>query len=162
MFTSWLSQLGFDVIGKLNHTKRWLTGFQASLLQACQVGTASSLHAVVPATGMPSLLTRIIDVVSIDSHGLLPVIHVYTTCEGKLSWSLLDCPCLENIEGSQGKGVAVGTAPKRWFELHSAEQMIKVVHKVARFQIARDSGQTRRHKERALFGLQTKSAARMG
>ena len=54
MFTWWLSQLGLDVVGNLNHTKRWLTGFQASLIQACQVGTASSLHAVLPATGMPS------------------------------------------------------------------------------------------------------------
>ena len=131
MFTWWLSQLGPAVIGNLNHAKRWLTGFQASLIQACQVGTASSLHAVLPATGMPSFLSRIIDVVSIDSQSLLPVIHIYTTVEGKLSWSLLECPCLENIETSQEKGVAVavgtaGTAPKRWFGFHSAEQMIKV------------------------------------
>jgi len=107
MFTWWLSQLGPDVIGNLNHTKRWLTGFQASLIQACQVGTASSLHAVLLATGMPSFLSRIIDVVSIDSQSLLPVVHIYTTVEGKLSWSLLDCPCLEHIETSQEKGVAV-------------------------------------------------------
>jgi hypothetical protein len=139
MFTWWLSQLGPDVIGNLNHTKRWLTGFQSSLVQACQVGTASSLHAVVPATGMPSFLSRIIDVVSINGQSLLPVIHIYTTCAGKLAWPLLDCPCLENIQTSQDKGVAVGTVPKRWFGFHSAEQMIKVVHKVEKsFRIAQE------------------------
>jgi hypothetical protein len=85
---------------------------------------------------MPSFLSRIIDVVSIDSQSLLPVIHIYTTVEGKLSWSLLDCPCLENIETSQ---VAVGTAPKRWFGFHSAEQMINVVHTVEKsFHLARE------------------------
>ena len=52
------------------------------------------------ATGTPSFLSRIIDVVSINSFSLLPTIHVYTTCEGKLSWALLGCPCLEHLPGA--------------------------------------------------------------
>ena len=134
MFTWWMSRIGPDVVGNLNHTKRWLTGFQASLIQACHVGIASSLHAVVPATGMPSLLSRVIDVVSINSQSLLPIIHIYTSSDGKLSWALLDCPCLAHIgssQSSEGKGVAVERiATRRWFGFHSAEHMIKLVHRV--------------------------------
>ena len=137
-FTHWLSQQVPGMIGNLNHSTRWLNGFLASMNQACHTCTASSLHAVVPATGMPSFLSRIIDVVSIDSTSLLPVIHVYTTTEGKLSWALLGCPCLEYTTpkhqqeaalGASQHEAAVGATPKRWFGLHSAEQLVDTVHR---------------------------------
>ena len=125
-----------------------LNGFQASLIQACHTGVASSLHALLPATGTPSFLSRIIDVVSINSASLLPTIHMYTTCEGKLSWVLLDCPCLEHIGEAARSTAAVGTAATgtaavgaqttRWFGLHSAEQLINTVHRVeASFHLSR-------------------------
>ena len=103
----------------------------------------------MPATGTPSFLSRIIDVVSISSFSLLPVIHVYTTCEGKLSWALLDCPCLEHLPGAaaarrkeagkeaaavgadkEAAAVGAGTLATRWLGLHSAEQLINTVHRV--------------------------------
>ena len=127
-FTAWLNR---QAVGTLNHSERWLSGFQASLIQACHTCTASSLHALVPATGTPSFLSRIIDVVSISSFSLLPIIHVYTTCEGKLSWALLDCLSLEHLPGTAAasagkeaaavgaeKSAAVNANPqqlKRWF-----------------------------------------------
>ena len=65
---------------------------------------------------------------------------MYTTCEGKLSWVLLDCPCLEHIGEAARSTAAVGTAATgtaavgaqttRWFGLHSAEQLINTVHRV--------------------------------
>ena len=70
---------------------------------------------------------------------------MYTTCEGKLSWVLLDCPCLEHTDeaarstaavGAAATGIAatgtaaVGAQTKRWFGFHSAEQLINTVHRV--------------------------------
>ena len=136
-FANWLDEQVPNVIGNLNHSDKCLHNFQASLIAACHTCTASSLHAVLPATGTPSFLSRIIDVVSIDSASLLPVIHVYTTREGKLSWALLGCPCLEHIAppGNNAAAVgaenaAVGANTKRWFGLHSADQLISTVHRV--------------------------------
>ena len=144
-FTYWLGEQAPGIIGNLNHSGRWLRGFQASLIQACHTCTAASLHAILPATGLPSLLSRVIDVVSIHSASLLPVIHVYTSTEGKLVWSLLACPCLERTstqgEGTVGDAAAVGVAAAvgaapasstrtRWFGLHSAEHLIHTVHRV--------------------------------
>ena len=83
--------------------------------------------------------------VSINSFSLLPTIHVYTTCEGKLSWALLDCPCLEHLPGAaaakrkeaaavgagkEAAAVGAGTHATRWFGLHSGEQLINAVHRV--------------------------------
>ena len=73
---------------------------------------------------------------------------MYTTCEGKLSWVLLDCPCLEHIGEAARSTAAVGTAATgtaavgaqttRWFGLHSAEQLINTVHRVeASFHLSR-------------------------
>ena len=75
---------------------------------------------------------------------------MYTTCEGKLSWVLLDCPCLEHIAvGTAATGTAavgaaatdtaaVGAQTKRWFGFHSAEQLINTVHRVeASFHLSR-------------------------
>ena len=144
-FTYWLGEQAPGIIGNLNHSGRWLRGFQASLIQACHTCTAASLHAILPATGLPSLLSRVVDVVSIHSASLLPVIHVYTSTEGKLVWSLLACPCLERTstqgEGTVGDAAAVGVAAAvgaapasstrtRWFGLHSAEHLIHTVHRV--------------------------------
>ena len=136
-FAQWLSQQAPNIIGNLNHSARWLSGFQGSLIQACHTCTASSLHAVLPATGTPSYLSRVIDAVSINSHTLFPTIHVHTTCEGKLSWALLGCPCLERAHESQqrvdcgtGTAAAVGAALPRWFGFHTADQLIKTVHRV--------------------------------
>ena len=140
-FTAWMNRQAVGCIGTLNHSERWLCGFQASLIQACHTCTASSLHALVPATGTPSFLSRIIDVVSINSFSLLPTIHVYTTCEGKLSWALLDCPCLEHFPRKEAAAVGAGkeaaavgarTDTTRWFGLHSGEQLINTVHRVER------------------------------
>ena len=73
---------------------------------------------------------------------------MHTTCEGKLSWVLLDCPCLEHIGEAARSTAAVDTAATgtaavgaqttRWFGLHSAKQLINTVHRVeASFNLSR-------------------------
>ena len=94
---------------------------------------AASLHAVVPATGLPSLLSRVVDIVSINGRSLLPVIHIYTDSQGKLRWSLLGCPCLEYT----GKPLApedharsASASGSQHFGFHKAPQLVKAVHAV--------------------------------
>ena len=103
MFTNWLQQQAPGIIGNLNNSKRFLRSFQPSMVQACHTCTAASLHALVPATGMPTFLSRVIDVVSINGASLLPVIYIHTAPEGGLTWSLLGCPCLEHIPSAVGE-----------------------------------------------------------
>ena len=113
-FTNWLKEQAPGIIGNLNHSTRFVQSFQASLIQACHTCIATSLHALVPATGMPSLLSRVIDVVSINSASLLPVIYMHTAPEGGLTWSLLSCPCLEDIPSAVGERNAA-SGSTRWF-----------------------------------------------
>ena len=124
--------------------------FHASLIAACHTCVASSLHAI----GIPSLLSRVIDIVSIIAQSLLTIVQIYTTCQGELSWALFGCPCLERTEGFRQEGncssravpeVAVGTqavdgsTPKRIFGFHSAHQLIKAVHEVeGAYRLGRD------------------------
>ena len=70
-------------------------------MQATHTCLASTLHACVPALGVPSFLSRSIDVVSINGRSLLPTIHVFTDSQGHLSWALLGCACLEYTENAQ-------------------------------------------------------------
>ena len=87
--------------GNLNLSRRFLDSFSPSVVQATCTCLASTLHACVPALGMPSFLSRIIDVVSINGRSLLPTIHVFTDSQGHLSWALLGCPCLEYTDKEQ-------------------------------------------------------------
>ena len=128
-FTNWLKEQAPGIIGNLNHSTRFVQSFQASLIQACHTCIATSLHALVPATGMPSLLSRVIDVVSINSASLLPVIYIHTAPEGGLTWSLLSCPCLEDIPSAVGERNAA-SGSTRWFGLHSGEHLVHKVHLV--------------------------------
>ena len=50
----------------------------------------AALHSIVPATGLPSYLTRVIDIVTIAGHGLMVVIHIRTDEEGRLVWDMLE------------------------------------------------------------------------
>ena len=127
----------------------FLNEFHASLIAACHTCVASSLHAILPAIGIPPLLSRVIDIVSINAHSLLPnYTTIYTTFQGELRWALLGCPCLERTEGFRQEGnsssrlavgspevaggieAAVGSTSKRIFGFHSAPPLIKAVHEV--------------------------------
>ena len=97
---------------------------------------AGSLHSVLPATGLPSFVARIIDVVSIDGRSLLPTIYVYTNSQGHLAWALLGMPCLEYRQEETAIGVpetAIGVPPAtepEWFGFHKAPQIVRSVHRV--------------------------------
>ena len=55
-------------VGDINHSERFVTSFLPSLVATAHTCTASSLHSIVPATGLPSLLGRAIDILSIKSY----------------------------------------------------------------------------------------------
>ena len=100
-FLAWATKHFPYAFGNLNHSRRFLDSFLPSVVQATHTCLASTLHACVPALGMPSFLSRIIDVVSINGRSLLPTIHVFTDSQGHLSWALLGCPCLEYTDKEQ-------------------------------------------------------------
>ena len=77
-FLAWATKHFPYAFGNINHSKRFMDSFLPSVVQATHSCLASTLHACVPALGLPSLLTRIIDVVSIHGRRLLPTIHVFT------------------------------------------------------------------------------------
>ena len=137
-FLAWAkTRLPQSPFGSLNHSKRFVHDFLPSLTYATQVGTAASLHAVVPALGIPSMLSRVIDIVSVNGQSLLPIIHIYTNSQGMISWALLGCPCLEASQLADTKQVANGT--EEMFGFHKANRMIGAVHALeTRYHIDRD------------------------
>ena len=68
--------------------------------------TAGSLHALVPALGLPSDFVRVIDVVTVAGISTLPVVAIHTSSEGKLTYSLLGCP-------SVGSELASGSTERK-------------------------------------------------
>jgi len=114
-------------VGDLNHSVRFLNDFLPSLMAAAHTCTAASLHTVVPATGLPSLLCRVVDVVSINGRSLFPTIHIYTDAGGKLQWALSGCPCLEYVEK---EAIGSNQGPGSIFGFHKAPQLVKAVHRV--------------------------------
>ena len=137
-FLAWAkTRLPQSPFGSLNHSKRFIHDFLPSLTYATQVGTAASLHAVLPALGIPSLLSRVIDIVSVNGQSLLPIIHIYTNSQGMISWLLLGCPCMEASKLADTKQVANGT--EQIFGFHKANRMVGVVHALeTRYHIGRD------------------------
>ena len=59
------------------------------------------------------------------------VIYIHTALEGRLTWSLLGCHCLEDIPSAVGE-------PTRRFGLHYGEHLVHKVHQVEQsFRITR-------------------------
>ena len=75
------------------------------------------------ATGLPSYLTRIIDIVTIAGHGLMVVIHIRTDEEGRLVWEMLDAV---DVGAAAESPLASGSS----FRFHSAERLVPLVHSV--------------------------------
>ena len=138
-FVAWAATRFPHEFGTLNNSARWITDFCLSLRSTLHTAMCSEIHAIVPATGMPSLLSRVVDVVS-SKHGVsfFPIIYVYTSLRFGLQWCLVGCPCLENMK----QGVAVGApgaaigspsnavdTDARWFRFHGGEVMVQAVHK---------------------------------
>ena len=125
-FMAWLRKHFPDQVGNLQHSKIFLDGFLPSLVATAHTCLAASLHSIVPALGIPSLLSRVVDVVSINGRSLFPIIHIYTSTTGRLSWALLGCPCLEYIpDAASGQPLATG---EQCFGFHKAKQLVKIVH----------------------------------
>ena len=119
-FLTWAKHHFPHAFGNINHSTRFLSEFLPSLVQATHTCLAAELHACVPALGIPSFLSRVIDVVSINGRSLLPTIYVYTNAVGELAWAHLGSPCLEHRDEA-----AFGAET---FGFHRAPQLVRAVH----------------------------------
>ena len=138
-FLLWATERFAGALGNLNHSQRFLDSFLPSLVAATHTCIASSLHSVLPATGLPSLLSRVVDVVSINGRSLLPTILLYTSCNGKLAWALLGSPCLECVDLEATAAVGAASSERTLFGFHKAPQLVRTVHRLERsFFIHRD------------------------
>ena len=68
---AWLRKSVPGSFGNINHSSWFLDRFLMSLVGTAHTCVSSSLHSIIPATGMPSMFSRIIDVVSIKGRSLL-------------------------------------------------------------------------------------------
>ena len=126
-FLAWAqTRLSSSAFGDFNHSTRFIHEFFPSLAFATQTCTAGSLHSVLPAFGVPSLVSRVIDVVSVNGQSLLPVLHIYTNNQGVASWALLGCPCLEASKLDDEAAAADGA--NEIFGFHKAKRMVSAVH----------------------------------
>ena len=112
--------------GNINHSHHFLSEFAASIADAIRYCTCASLHAKLPATGLPSDLTRIIDIVTIGGVGLLVVLYIQTDTEGNLIWNVVDCCPVERY--LKDRKLAIGSKRGN-FQFHSAEQLVALVHR---------------------------------
>ena len=85
-FLSWLrTKASPGCVADLNCSFHWLNEFALSLCKTISSRTAGSLHALVPALGLPSDFVRVIDVVTVAGISTLPVVAIHTSHEGKLT-----------------------------------------------------------------------------
>ena len=124
-FVAWANSLASDgiqlVFGNTNHTHHFIDQFAFSLADAIRYSACAGLHTRLPATGLPSDLTRIIDIVTIGGVGLLVILFIQTDSQGNLIWNIVDCCPVEQCL------LAVGSKRGN-FRFHSAEQLVQLVH----------------------------------
>jgi hypothetical protein len=102
-------------IGNVNTSWHFPREFACSLITTVQKCITAMLHMRIPATGLPSDLTRVVDGISAQSgESLFAVIHVRTNVSGDLKWDLLD---LRNV-GLAPKVLRNASLPH--FALHGA------------------------------------------
>ena len=129
-FIAWANARRSDeeglAFGNINHSHHFLQEFAASIADALRYCTCAGLHARLPATGLPSDLTRVIDIVTIGGVGLLVIVYIQTDTEGNLIWNVVDCCPVEKY--LKARQVAIGTKRGN-FQFHSAEQLVTLVHR---------------------------------
>ena len=138
-FISWANSHVSDgkglAFGNINHSHHFISEFAASIADAVRYCTCAGLHARLPATGLPSDLTRIMDIVTIGGVGLLVVLYINTDTEGNLVWNVVDCCPVERY--LKARKLAIGSKGGN-FQFHSAAQLVALVHRSeAAFRITR-------------------------
>ena len=118
-FLAWANSLAMDGIqlafSNTNHTHRFIDEFACSLADAIRFCTCAGLHTRLPAIGLPSDLTRIIDIVTIGGVGLLVILFIQTDSHGNLIWNIVDCCPVEQCLEHEPRKLAVGS--KRRFRI---------------------------------------------
>lgn len=144
-FLAWFrTKVGSGASANTNCSYHWLEEFSTSLCKTILSRTGASIHALIPALGIPSDLVRVIDVVSVGSVSTLPIIAVHTSHEGKLICSVVGCPTLGSLpavssrkisqlaSGSRNSQLASGSRSnksKGIFRAHTAPKLIELVHR---------------------------------
>lgn len=134
-FMSWLSRHFPGQVGNINHSWHWVHEFGTSLTQVALRNTAASLHALVPALGLPSDYTRVIDIISLQGVSLLPIVSIHTDPQGALVWSLMGCPALASGNCalvSDSCALASGSGNPSLFRFHGAPRLVSLVHTAER------------------------------
>ena len=122
------AQLPQSPFGDVNHSANFVHEFLPSLTFATQTCVAADLHSIIPALGLPSLLSRVIDVVSVNGQSLLSTIHIYTNTKGMISWALLGCQCLEASALDDDDSMHAANGTSEIFGFHKAKRMVGIVH----------------------------------
>ena len=111
--------------GDLNHGRRWLDQFSISLGKAVDRSLYANHIGIMPALGIPSDVTRIIDGVSTRSgESFFVVIHLLTSTSGQLYWQIVGLPNVAFRPESTSRTGSV--LPK--FSSHGAERLVALVH----------------------------------
>ena len=122
-------------LGNINQSHHFLLEFASSLSQAVRFSVCAGVHERLLATGLPSDLTRVIDIVTVGGVGLFVLVYIHTNSNGNLTWSVLDCWPVEQHIAS--RSLAVGSKGGN-FRFHGAEQLVAITHKVeAAYRIAK-------------------------
>ena len=94
-FLAWATTHFPYAFGHISHIRRFLDCLLPSGVQATHTRLASTLHACVPALGMPSFfLASSTWSASTAEACFQPSMFFFTDSQGHLSWALLGCPCL--------------------------------------------------------------------
>ena len=135
-FLAWAASHFPGAIATLNKSKHWIPSFLPDLVGVLDAGIAADIHTIVPATAMPSLLSRVIDIVSPHSGvGFVPDIFVYTNESGRLATALLDLPCCEY----KANASSLTDPPETSFRFHAAQNLVSCCHAVEdRFRLFRE------------------------
>ena len=145
-FVAWASTRFPNEFGNINNCEKWIERFLPSVQGTLLTHVASDIHTIVPATGMPSFISRVVDVVTPqEGCSYLPIIYVYTSAQKGLQWCLLGSPALE-----YGSGPECSTPPEtasaahlplavggvrslplsRSFRFHTSRNLVSQTHRV--------------------------------
>ena len=125
-FMAWARAKFGDKVGTLNMSWRFLWEFTQSLSATLDFCTTAGLHTCLPALGLPSDITRVVDGISARSgESLWAVIHLRTDASGALAWDLLDLPNTGCLPSNARMALNL---PE--FKSHGPQRLVTLTHAV--------------------------------
>ncbi len=111
--------------------------FGDSLSRKVEEGIAADIHTIVPALGVPSDITRIVDGISTKSgESLFAILYLLTGSEGRLQWRLLDLPNTATRPARHVDRRVQARRPLPRFGFHGAARLGALTHHTeAKYQV---------------------------